>query len=53
MVVITCIVAAAVILAVVLLFYRANEARSRDAGENTFRMQKVRRDPEHRVTGVN
>jgi hypothetical protein len=53
MVVVIGIVAAAVILAVVPLFYLANGARSRDGGGNAFRTQKVRRDPEHRATGVN
>jgi hypothetical protein len=53
MAIITCIVAAAAILAVLLLLYLANGARSRDGDGNPSRTQNVKQGSEHRATGVN
>jgi hypothetical protein len=53
MVIITGVVAAAVILTVGLLFYLANGARSRDGGANPFGARNVKRDSEQRGTGIN
>ena len=53
MVIIISIVAAAVILAVGLMFYLANGARSREGGENPFARRNVKTHPEQRGTGIN
>jgi hypothetical protein len=53
MVLILGIVGAVVILAVGLMFYLANGARSREAGRNTFGIRNVKAHPEQRGTGIN
>ncbi len=53
MVLILCILAAVVILAVGLMFYLANGARSREGGRNPVGMPNVKTHPEQRGTGIN
>ena len=53
MLIVICIVAAAVILAVGLMFYLANGARSRAGGENPSGKRNVKTHPEQRGTGIN
>jgi hypothetical protein len=53
MVIIIGITAAAVILAVGLMFYLANGARARDGGGNPFRLRNLKPHPEQRRTGLN
>jgi hypothetical protein len=53
MVIIICIVAAAVILAIGLMFYLAKGARTRDGGGNPFRTRNIKPHPEQRRTGIN
>ena len=53
MVIIIGLVAAAVILAVGLMFYLANGARSREGVGNPFTARNIKPHPEHRGTGIN
>jgi hypothetical protein len=53
MVIVICIAAAIVILALGLLFYRANGARVRNGRRDLPAAKSSTEDQKHRVTGIN